>query len=51
MTHFFIRVLMQSNGMAHPKTTVLVKMLLQQWKSDNPTVIPAKLDETVKLFI
>jgi len=51
MIHFFFRVLMHSKRMAHPKTTVLVKMLLWQCKSDNPTVIPGKLDETVKLFI
>jgi len=51
MIHFFIHVLMHSNGTAHPKKTVLVKMLLWQWRADNPTVITGKLDETVKLFI
>jgi hypothetical protein len=51
MIHFFIRALVQSSAMAQPKTTVLVKMLFSQWKSDNPTVTPGKLDETVTLYI
>jgi hypothetical protein len=49
--HFFIHVLTHHNGMAHLNINVLVKVLICQSESDNPSVIPSKLADTVKSFI